>query len=206
MRLTMKQQKLDVSFFDRHHLDVARDMGGTHLDWDGVSGMVVETEACAATDNPACHVSFRTSARAFFESRTPGIVYAYISYGIHWMLNVLASNGLVLIRAVEPMTGIRRMQVRRKTQNATHLCSGPGKIGQALSLGCSDHGSSVLTHRRFLLPRNEQFDSSQIVTDARLGLSVGLDRPWRFLLKGNPHVSVPHGKALAKSRTRLRQI
>jgi len=199
----MKQQKLDVRFFDRHHLDVARDLIGTHLHWDGVRGMVVETEAYAAVDDPACHISFRPSARAFFERQTPGVVYAYISYGIHWMLNVLTHDGIVLIRAIQPTTGIRRIQLRRKTENATQLCSGPGKIGQALSLGSSDHGSSVLTHRRFLLPREGQFEPSQIMTDARVGLSVGLDRQWRFLLKGNPHVSVPHGKALAKSRTRL---
>ena len=200
----MKQQRLDVRFFDRHHLDVARDMIGTHLHWDGVGGMVVETEAYAATDDPACHVFFRPSARAFFESQTPGVVYAYISYGIHWMLNVLTSDGIVLIRAIQPLAGIRRIQVRRKLQNPTQLCSGPGKIGQALSLGSSDHGSSVLIGRRFLLPREAQFDPSQIVTDVRVGLSVGLDRPWRFLLQGNPHVSVAQGKARAKSRTRSR--
>lgn len=202
----MRRQKLDVRFFDRHHVDVARDMVGTHLHWDGVGGMVVETEAYAAVDDPACHIFFRPSARAFFESQTPGIVYAYISYGIHWMLNVLTGDGIVLIRAIQPITGIRRIQLRRKIQNATRLCSGPGKIGQALSLGSGDHGSSVLTHRRFLLPRDVQFEPSQIQTDVRVGLSVGLDREWRFLLHGNPHVSVPQGKALAKSRTRIRQI
>ena len=202
----MNHERLTLEFFDRHHLDVARDMIGTHLHWDGVGGMVVETESYAAADDPACHVFFRPTARAFFESQSPGVVYAYISYGIHWMLNVLTHDGIVLIRAIQPMAGIRRIQLRRKTQNATQLCSGPGKIGQALSLGSSDHGSSVLTRRRFLLPREQQFEPSQIVTDARVGISVGLDRQWRFLLRGNPHVSVPHGKALAKSRSRLRQI
>ena len=201
----MKQKKLDVMFFDRHHLDVARDLIGTYLHWDGVGGMVVETEAYAAVDDPACHISFRPSARAFFESQTPGVVYAYISYGIHWMLNVLTRDGIVLIRAIQPKAGIRRIQLRRRTENTTQLCSGPGKIGQALALGSSDHGSTVLTHRRFLLPREEQFEPSQIMTDVRVGLSVGLDRQWRFLLNGNPHVSVPHGKARAKARTRMRQ-
>lgn len=202
----MKQKKLDVRFFDRHHPDVARDMIGTHLHWDGVGGMVVETEAYAAVDDPACHIFFRPSARAFFEGQSPGVVYAYISYGIHWMLNVLTSDGIVLIRAIQPRVGIRRIQLRRRTRSATQLCSGPGKIGQALWLGSSDHGSSLLTRQRFLLPREVRFEPSEIVTDARVGLSVGLDRQWRFLLKGNPHVSVPQGKALAKSRTRLRQI
>ena len=202
----MNRERLTLEFFDRHHLDVAREMIGTHLYWDGVGGMVVETEAYAATDDPACHICFRPSARAFFECQSPGIVYAYISYGIHWMLNVLTCDGIVLIRALQPKIGIRRIQLRRKSRNVTQLCSGPGKIGQALSLGITDHGSSVLTCQRFLLPREEQSEPLEIVTDVRVGLSVGLDRPWRFLLKGNAHVSVPHGKAIAKSRTRLRKI
>ncbi len=92
----MKQQKLDVQFFDRHHLDVARDMIGTNLQWDGVGGMIVETEAYAAADDPACHTFFRPSARTFFENQTPGVAYACINYGIHWMLNVLTCDGIVL--------------------------------------------------------------------------------------------------------------
>ena len=195
---------LKSEFFDRHHVDVATDMIGTHLHWDGVGGMIVETEAYAAADDPACHTFFRPSARAFFESQSPGIVYVYISYGIHWMLNVLTCNGIVLIRAIQPITDIRRIQIRRKIKNTTQLCSGPGKIGQALSLGSGDHGSSLLTDRRFLLSRTSDFTDSEIGTDVRVGLSVGLDRQWRFLLKGSPYVSVPQGKALMKSRTRVR--
>ena len=128
-------------------MDVATDMIGTHLHWEGVGGMIVETEAYAAADDPACHTFFRPSARAFFEGQSPGIVYVYISYGIHWMLNVLTCNGIVLIRAIQPITGIRRIQIRRKIQNTTQLCSGPGKIGQALSLGSGDHGSSPSERR-----------------------------------------------------------
>lgn len=199
------QRRLDIDFFDRHHLDVARDMIGTHLNWDGVGGMIVETEAYAAEDDPACHTFFRPSAREFFETHSSGTVYAYISYGIHWMLNVLTRDGIVLIRAIEPTTGVHKIERRRKTETWTQLCSGPGKIGQAFLLQHRDHGSSLLTSRRFLNSRMAGFEESQIVTDARVGLSVGLDREWRFLMQGDPHVSVPHGKALCKARSRLRK-
>lgn len=202
----MTLRKLSFEFFDRHHVDVARDMIGTHLNWDGVGGTVVETEAYAAAGDPACHTFFRPSARAFFAEQSPGIVYVYLSYGVHWMLNVLARDGIVLIRALEPTSGVRRIELRRKTKKVTQLCSGPGKVGQALLLRQHDHGSSIVTNRRFLLPRSPDFEASGIVADARVGLSVGLDRQWRFLLEGNRHVSVPPGKALGKARTRLRPV
>lgn len=196
---------LTREFYDRHHVDVATDMIGTHLHWDGVSGMIVETEAYAVCDDPACHTFFRPSAREFFDAGSPGVIYAYLSYGIHWMLNVLTRDGIVLIRALQPMTGICRIQQRRRTRNIRQLCSGPGKIGQALSIGPHDHGSSLLRADRFLQSRASDLDISGIATDIRVGLSVGLDRPWRFLLTSSPYVSVAQGKALSRSRTRMRE-
>ncbi len=201
-KTSMITQRLSIEFFDRHHVTVAQDMIGTSLHWDGVAGIIVETEAYAAVDDPACHVSFRPSAREFFNQQSPGTVYAYISYGIHWMLNVLTRDGIVLIRAIEPAGGLQSIQSRRRTESFTALCSGPGKLGQALALQREDHGSSLLTRRRHLRPRPEDFDASTIAADVRVGLSVALDREWRFLLPGSKHVSVPHGKAITKSRTR----
>lgn len=198
----MVQQRLNVEFFDRHHLIVAKEMIGTHLNWDGVGGMIVETEAYAAQDDPACHTSFRPSAREFFKQHSPGIVYAYISYGIHWMLNVLTRDGIVLVRAIEPTIGLLRIKRRRGMNETRQLCSGPGKLGQSLLLKSQDHGTSLISADRFLLSRNENFDESGIAADVRVGLSVGLDRKWRFLLSANPNVSVGHGKAIGKARQR----
>ena len=192
---------LPFEFCDRHHLDVARELIGCTLHWDDVAGMIVETEAYAANDDPACHTFFRESARSFFESNTPGTVYVYITYGMHWLLNVLTHDGIVLFRALEPTTGIATMQQRRRQTSVTALCSGPGKLGQAIGLGRDDHGKSLVTLRRGVRPRAADFDNDSIMCDIRVGLSTALDRSWRFLIAGNSHVSVPSGKAWSKRRT-----
>lgn len=190
------------SFFERHHVDVARDLLDCLLVWDDVEGIVVETEAYAAEDDPACHVATRPSAREFFGQNTPGTVYAYVSYGTHWLLNVLAADGIVLLRAIEPTEGIDLMRDRRGRDRMTELCSGPGKLGQALGLCSEDHGTSLLTSERHLQQPLRRDPSLRILTDVRVGLSTALDRQWRFLIAGNPHVSVPAGKALSRARTR----
>ncbi|CAN5229589.1 DNA-3-methyladenine glycosylase [soil metagenome] len=184
---------LPPSFFDRHHLDLARDLLGTTLVWDGVAGTIVETEAYGAEGDPACHTFFRKSARTFFDSHPPGTVYAYINYGIHWLLNILAADGIILIRALEPTRGIARMVRRRNKERLTDLCSGPGKLGAALALGRPDHGTSLAGHlpRRGLLPRPPDLPPPTVVADVRIGISKATDYPWRFLIEGNPHVSVP---------------
>ncbi len=196
---------LPFNFFNRHHLDVARDLIGCTLQWDGVSGLIVETEAYAAKGDPACHTFYRESARAFFESNTPGTAYVYMTYGMYWLLNVLTRDGIVLIRAIEPTTGIATMQQRRGQLSLTALCSGPGKLGQAIGLGRDDHGKSLLTLRRGVRPRCADFEEDAIMCDIRVGLSSALDRCWRFLITGNPHVSVPAGKAWSKRRPSLRR-
>lgn len=191
-----------MRFFDRHHIDVAKDLVGCALIWDGVGGLIVETEAYASEDDPACHTFSRSSARTFFDSNSPGTVYAYINYGIHWLLNVLARDGIVLIRALEPVQGVSEMQRRRGQTSLTALCSGPGKLGRAIGLRREDHGTSLLTDIRCIRTRSPDFDSSTIVCDVRVGLSTAIDRPWRFLIADNPHVSVAAGKAFAKRRMR----
>lgn len=197
-----RRQRHRRAFFERHHLDVARDLLGCQLVWHAVRGTIVETEAYAATDDPACHTSSRPAARAFFERHPPGTVYAYINYGLHWLLNVLTADGIVLFRALEPVQGIEIMQQRRGQQSLTSLCSGPGKLGQALGLSALDHGTSLLSPERHVLSRAPLDTELPIVADVRVGISQGLDRPWRFLIPHNPHVSVAAGRALARSRTR----
>ncbi len=190
------------SFFDRHHVDVARDLLGCCLHWDGVGGIIVETEAYAAEHDPACHTSFRPKAREFFQQNTAGTVYVYINYGIHWLLNVLAADGIVLFRAVEPTHGIELMRKRRSQQKLTALCSGPGKLGQALALSARDHGTSLLSQDRHILARPAAgSDHPAILTDCRVGLSSALDRQWRFLIANSAHVSVPAGRAGSRART-----
>ncbi len=195
-------RRLKKSFFCRHHVDVARDLLGCQLVWDGVSGIVVETEAYGAEDDPACHTWFRPSSREFFLRNQPGTTYVYMNYGIHWLLNVLTKDGIVLFRALEPSSGIELMQQRRGKESLSALCSGPGKLGQALALSGQDHGSSLLSSQRYVCRPSEQTPHTDIVTDYRVGLSQGLDQQWRFLIADHPHVSVPAGKAISTSRIR----
>ncbi|MBL8812994.1 MAG: DNA-3-methyladenine glycosylase [Planctomycetaceae bacterium] len=182
---------LGFDFFDRPTLTVAREILGCTLHWNDVSGIVVETEAYGAVGDEACHTSFRPSARRFFDSHSPGTAYVYMNYGIHWMLNVLARDGIVLIRALEPRTGVDLMIKRRGVQCLTSLCSGPGKLGQALGLSAEDHGTSLLNKGRCLTARSSGFDATRITTDTRIGITRAAELPWRFLLDGHPHVSVP---------------
>lgn len=190
--------RLDRSFFNRNHLEVARDLIGCQLVWEGVRGIVVETEGYAAADDPACHTASRPSARQFWESHGPGTIYAYISYGVHWMLNVLAGDGIILFRALEPCSGLDVMQRRRGRCRDVELCSGPGKLGQAIALSAANHGQSLLSVRRHLRGRAGDFDPTTVVADLRVGITKAADRPWRFLLHGNPHVSVAPGRTATR--------
>ena len=189
-----------IEFFDRAHLTVAQDLVGCGLLWDSVGGVIVETESYAVDDDPACHTAFRPSSRIFVGANQPGTVYVYINYGLHWLLNVLARDGIVLIRAIRPTMGIETMAARRNQTQDLAFCSGPGKLGQALALSRVDHGTSLLTADRHVISRDVDFDSRRIVTDYRVGLSKAMDRPWRFLLSDSPYVSVPLGRALKRSR------
>ena len=184
----------EADFFDRHHLDVARDLLGCTLHWDGCAGRIVETEGYGAEGDEACHVFFRKTAREFFEANGPGTVYAYINYGIYWLLNVLAEDGIVLIRALEPTAGLAKMRSRRgEEKRDTDLCSGPGKLGMAIALGAKDHGTQLVgTSKRGVRPSLDC--EPEIVADVRVGITKAADLPWRFLVADNPHVSVAAGK------------
>jgi len=194
---------LNSEFFARHHVDVARDLIGCMLVWDDVGGIIVETEAYAAVDDPACHTSFRPSARIFFEANVPGTAYVYMNYGVHWLLNILALDGIILFRAMEPALGIDVMQRRRGLQDPASLCSGPGKIGQSMALSAADHGSSLLSPSRHVRARAMDFDEAEVQADTRVGLSQALDRDWRFLLANHPCVSIPLGKAQRTHRVTI---
>src|SRR5437764_6395917 len=133
---------LRASFFKRDPLACARELIGTELIWGECSGVVVEVEAYAAIDDEAAHTFTRPSARSFIERNKAGAAYVYFSYGAHWMLNVLVkgeADGFVLIRALEPMRGIELMRKRRGVDNERRLCSGPGKLTQALNITKRHH-------------------------------------------------------------------
>src|SRR5438128_6706067 len=137
-----KKQLVRRPFFQRDPLTCARELIGTELIWGDCSGIVVEVEAYAAIDDEAAHTFTRPSARSFIERNKAGAAYIYFSYGVHWMLNVLVkgeANGFVLIRAIEPIRGIELMKKRRGIDDKKRLCSGPGKLTQALEITDRHH-------------------------------------------------------------------
>jgi DNA-3-methyladenine glycosylase len=180
-----------ASFFKRDPLTCARELIGTELIWDDCSGIVVEVEAYAAINDEAAHTFTRPSARSFIERNHPGAAYVYFNYGMHWMLNVLVKgdeNGFVLIRALEPKGGIERMKKRRGLNDVKRLCSGPGKLTQALGITGRDHEMDLCSDPQHCFARNTS-TPVDVVADERIGIRRSAHYPWRFTLKGSEFVS-----------------
>ena len=185
-----------VSFFKRDPITCARELIGAELIWGDCSGVIVETEAYNAINDEACHTFIRPSTRAFIERNKAGAAYVYFNYGMHWMLNVLVkgdANGFVLIRALEPRTGIERMKKRRKLDDVKHLCSGPGKLTQALGITDRQHEMDLCADSRHCFASNAKarLRRVDVVADKRIGISRSAHLPWRFTLRGSPFVSAP---------------
>jgi DNA-3-methyladenine glycosylase len=184
---------LRASFFKRDPITCARELIGAELIWGDCSGVLVEVEAYAAVDDEAAHTFTRPSARMFIERNQAGAAYVYFNYGMHWMLNVLVkgdANGFVLIRALEPRQGIKRMQKRRGINDVKRLCSGPGKLTQALGITGRQHEMDLCTDRQHCFVRNAN-TAMDVVADARIGITRSAHYPWRFTLRGSEFVSVP---------------
>lgn len=184
---------LPLEFFQRDPLECARDLIGTELIWGRCAGIVVETEAYLALDDEACHTFVRPSARAFVERNQPGACYIYFNYGVHWMLNLLIKggprDGLILIRALEPTRGISLMQKRRGTDVRQRLCSGPGKLTQALAIDRRHHEIDLVRDPRHHFEARPT-DDLRVIADPRVGISRAKDFPWRFTLHQSPFVSI----------------
>jgi len=183
---------LPCSFFQRDPLICARELVGTELVWGKCSGIIVETEAYLALNDEASHTFTRPSTRAFVERNEPGAIYIYFNYGVHWMLNLLVKggerSGLILIRALEPKRGLTLMKKRRGLEDVRRLCSGPGKLTQALDITDRHHEQSICGGaRHYLLPRAS--NDVPVVADPRIGISRSKDFPWRFTLRGSEFVS-----------------
>jgi DNA-3-methyladenine glycosylase len=180
------QFSISSAFFARPALTVAPDLIGATLLVDGVGGAVVETEAYHR-DDPASHSFPGLTKRNAVMFAGPGLAYVYFIYGVHWCLNVTCADaGAVLIRAIEPTAGLDDMIARRGQTNPRNLCSGPGKIAQALAVGRGMNGRPFDAPPFAFSPATS---SVELVTGPRIGITRAADLPWRFGLAGSPFLS-----------------
>ena len=177
---------LGESFFARDSLTVAAELIGCTLNVGVTGGVIVETEAYRP-DDPASHSFSGETKRNRVMFGPPGRAYVYRSYGIHWCFNTVSVAGsAVLIRAIEPISGIEEMRERRGVSETRLLCSGPGRLCQALGIDGTFDGLQ-LDRAPFTLRAPE--NAPKISVGKRIGISKAVDQPWRFGLKGSPFLS-----------------
>jgi DNA-3-methyladenine glycosylase len=183
--------KLGGDFFGRSVHDVAPQLVGATLLVEGVGGMIVEVEAYDHED-PAAHGYRGRTARNASMFGPPGHAYVYRSYGVHWCLNfVCEAEGVasaVLIRALEPTEGLGEMRARRGLDDPRLLCSGPGRLCQALGV-TGEHDGLPLDQPPFLVHARAR--EADVTTGPRIGITQAADRPWRFALAGSKFLSRP---------------
>lgn len=177
---------IDRGYFKRNAIEVARDLVGVELLVDGAGGIIVETEAYER-DDPASHSFPGRTPRNAAMFGNPGSAYVYRSYGIHWCLNAVCLPGsAVLIRALAPTSGLEQMQTRRGLADLRLLCSGPGRLCQALGVDRSLDGKPLDAPPFMLRPATVPAD---VAVGTRIGITKAADRPWRFGLRNSPFVS-----------------
>jgi DNA-3-methyladenine glycosylase len=183
--------RLRRSFFDRSVHKVAPELVGATLLVDGVGGIIVEVEAYHHTD-PAAHSYTGRTERNAVMFGPAGYIYVYRSYGIHWCVNFVCeedgSASAVLIRAIEPTEGLAAMRRRRGLKDERALCSGPGKLCEALAVTHKHNGLALDRPPFELRARSE---TPEIVTGPRIGITKAVAKPWRYGLKGSQFLSKP---------------
>lgn len=187
---------LPPSFYDRPTEDVARELLGAVLehrtDEGIVRGRIVETEAYLGPDDPACHAAAGLTARTRFLFGPPGRAYVYFIYGMHWCFNAVTREeghgSAVLIRAVEPISGLEHMRRRRDVERDVNLTSGPARLCDAFGINREQNGVRLDRGPLRILAGSELPDEDVLVTP-RIGIRKAADWPLRFLEKGNRFVS-----------------
>jgi DNA-3-methyladenine glycosylase len=210
-------QTLAPDFYARPVVEVARELIGCTVDHDGCAGVIVETEAYHECE-PACHAFVGLTPRTSTLFGEPGRAYVYRSYGVHALLNAVCEEegvgAAVLIRALHPVEGIEPMRARRLAaarrarrrrvpgraparQRDLDLCSGPGKLTQALGIELTENGSPLSGGPIAVRPRAGDWLDPPIVQATRVGITRAVELPWRFCVDGSAHVSRPRPKAVA---------
>jgi DNA-3-methyladenine glycosylase len=181
-------------FFDRSVHEVARDLIGYRLAVGEAAGIIVETEAYEASD-PACHAYIGKTTRNEVLFGPPGHAYVYLSYGIHSLLNFVTepegTASAVLIRALEPTDGIEVMRRRRGRAEIEQLCSGPGKLTEALGVDLCLNGADLFAPPFELASPTGKWAGAELVTGPRIGITKAAELPWRYCVSGSRFVSRP---------------
>lgn len=178
-------------------MSVAPDLLGRTLvrrlpDGSRLAGRIVETEAYEPGD-PASHGFRGPTARNAVMFGPAGRLYVYFTYGNHWMMNAvtrsLGEGSAVLLRAAEPLEGLEAMARARRRDRPSELCSGPGKLAQALAVDRSLDGADLVGGPDVWIERGTPVPRGRVSSTGRVGIRTGLERPWRFLVAGDPSVS-----------------
>jgi DNA-3-methyladenine glycosylase len=194
---------LPPDFYARPVLEVARDLIGCTVEHGDAAGVIVETEAYHDSE-PACHAFAGLTPRTRTLFGEPGRAYVYRSYGIHALLNAVCERegvgAAVLIRALAPTAGIQAMSARRgalggRAPRREDLCSGPGKLTQALGISLEENGSCLTDGPIVIRPRARVQAEPAIVVRTRVGITRAVELPWRFCVAGSRHVSRPRPAA-----------
>jgi len=192
---------LPASFYGRAVVDVARDLVGCVVRFGDAAGVIVETEAYHEIE-PACHAFKGRTPSTEVLFGAPGAAYVYRSYGLHALLNAVCEEegvgAAALIRALEPIDGLDAMRTRRGLDRLEDLCSGPGKLTQALGLWLDVNGTSLQDGPVRIEPRGGR--EPEIVVGTRIGITHAVELPWRFCDAASPHVSRPLPPGLAAAR------
>jgi DNA-3-methyladenine glycosylase len=181
-------------FYDRPVVVVARSLLGCVVRHGDAAGVIVETEAYHMSE-PACHAYVGLTARTSTLFGPPGRAYVYRSYGIHALLNAVCEppevGAAVLIRALEPLEGIEHMRARRGLERLEDLCSGPGKLTEALGIGLEENGTDLAAGPVAIEASPPGWDGFEVAVGTRIGITKAAELPWRFCVAGNRSVSRP---------------
>jgi DNA-3-methyladenine glycosylase len=192
-------------FYDRSVHDVARDLVGCVVRHGDATGRIVEVESYHM-EEPACHAYAGLTPRTATLFGPPGLAYVYRSYGVHALLNAVSEpegvGAAALIRALEPVDGVELMRERRGLDRVEDLCSGPGKLTQALGIGLDLNGSPLDGGPIAILPPDPDERPPRVVTGERIGINKAVELPWRFCDATSRCVSHPRPPAMRRPRRR----
>jgi DNA-3-methyladenine glycosylase len=205
--LTALAQALPAAFYDRPVLAVSRDLLGCVVSCGECAGVIVETEAYHHSE-PACHAFVGLTPRTSVLFGPPGVAYVYRSYGIHACLNAVSERegvgAAVLIRALEPLSGIELMRDRRGLDRLESLCSGPGKLTQALGITLDQNGCDLTQGPVVISAPAADWREALVSAGPRVGITKAAELPWRFCVEGSRFLSRAAGGSAGSRADRRR--